>query len=161
MSSRSVRQERERSQQIDLVAGQLLARAALLLRLVGRQARSREMSRTEGEVLVVLCAGPRRVTELADLLGLAQPTMTLLVKRLRGRGWVRREALPEDGRVAMIAITAEGERAVARFRGEIRRVMREDLEQASERQLEDLAAATETLGVFLAELQGAGSRRLG
>jgi DNA-binding MarR family transcriptional regulator len=160
MSSRSVRQDRERAEQIDLVAGQLLSRAALLLRLVGRQASRREMSRTEGEVLVVLCAGPRRVTELAELLGLAQPTMTLLVKRLRERGWVRREALPEDGRVAIIAITAEGEEAVVRFRGEIRQAMREDLERASKRQLEDLAAATETLGSFLADLQGPGPRPL-
>jgi hypothetical protein len=40
------------------------------------------VSRTDGGVLNTLTGGPRRITELAELEGLAQPTMTLIVQRL-------------------------------------------------------------------------------
>jgi DNA-binding MarR family transcriptional regulator len=142
-----------RAQRIDYVASHLLSRSALLVRLLVRQVRSREISRTEGEVLVILSGGPRRITELAELEGLAQPTMTLLIKRLEGRGWVRRERLPEDGRVAMIALTEAGSAAVGAFRAEFLTAMRVDLERLGEQQLEALLAATETLGSFVDELQ--------
>src|SRR5690349_23462446 len=97
--------ETERAEQIDYVAANLLPRAALLVRLLVKQVHNTEISRTEGEVLVILGAGARRITELAELEGVAQPTMTLLIKRLEGRGWVEREGLAEDGRVTLIRIT--------------------------------------------------------
>src|ERR1700731_1410436 len=81
----------ERAEQVDFVAEHLPSRAAILVRLLVRQVRSREISRTEMEVLSILREDPRRITELAELEGIAQPTMTLLVKRLQQRGWVRRE----------------------------------------------------------------------
>ena len=108
MRSRSIDSQTERAEQIDHVASHLLARAALLVRLLVKQVRNSEISRTEGEVLGILRGGARRVTELAELEGVAQPTMTLLVKRLEGRGWVEREGLAEDGRVALIRITDAG-----------------------------------------------------
>ena len=80
----------KRSEQIEYVSGQLLARAALLTRLLARQLGG-ELSRTEAGILITLEGGPRRVTELAELEGLAQPTMTLLVKQLENRGLARRE----------------------------------------------------------------------
>jgi hypothetical protein len=46
----------------------------VLVRLLVRQVRSREISRTEMEVLSILREGPRRVTDLAELVGIAQPT---------------------------------------------------------------------------------------
>jgi DNA-binding MarR family transcriptional regulator len=48
------------------------------------------------------------VTELAERLHLAQSTVTELVARAEQAGLVRREASPDDGRVAHIALTAEG-----------------------------------------------------
>jgi len=89
----------ERSAQIDYVADNLLSRAALLVRLLVKQVPTGDVSRTEVEVLAVLREGPRRITELAELEGLAQPTMTVLVKRLETRGWVSRSGLRGDGRV--------------------------------------------------------------
>jgi DNA-binding MarR family transcriptional regulator len=70
-------------------------------RLLVRRSRH-EFSRTEGGVLSTLSAGPRRITELAELEGLAQPSMTLLVKRLEERGWLTRGGQPDDGRVVVI-----------------------------------------------------------
>ena len=48
------------------------------------------------------------VTELAERLHLAQSTVTELVARAEQAGLVRREASPDDGRVAHIGLTEEG-----------------------------------------------------
>src|ERR1700683_1837939 len=80
-TSRSL--QAERVERVDYVAEHLLSRAAVLVRLLVKQVRSREISRTEMEVLSILTDGPRKITELTELEGIAQPTMTLLVKRLQ------------------------------------------------------------------------------
>ena len=143
----------ERAERVDHIAEQLPARAAVLVRLLVKQVRSREISRTEMEVLSILTEGPRRITELTELEGIAQPTMTLLVKRLQEKGWVEREGLPEDGRVVMISLTETGSAAQQRFRSQFLAAMRVDLQELSDQQLEELSAATETLSSFVDELQ--------
>lgn len=149
----SVTTETERAQRIDYVAGNLLSRAALLVRLLVKQVRNTEISRTEGEVLVILSAAPRRITELAELEGIAQPTMTLLIKRLQERGWVTREGLPEDGRVVIVSITDAGSAAAQAFRAQFLAALRTDLQELPDRQLAALCDATETLGSFVDDLQ--------
>jgi DNA-binding MarR family transcriptional regulator len=143
----------ERSAQIDFIAGNLLSRAALLVRLLVKQVPTGDVSRTEVEVLAVLGEGPRRITELAELEGLAQPTMTVLVRRLETRGWVSRAGHPGDGRVVLIAITARGRKAVEAFRAEFLAALRSDLEGLSARELAALSRATQSLGSFVEELQ--------
>jgi DNA-binding MarR family transcriptional regulator len=143
-----------RAGRLDYVASHLVSRAALLVRLLVKQVASRDISRTEGEVLGILRGGPRRITELAELEGLAQPTMTLLVKRLEERGWVAREGLPADGRVVMVSITEAGLDVFEQFRALFAAALRSDLEALSDDQLADLLAATETLGLLVESLQG-------
>jgi DNA-binding MarR family transcriptional regulator len=144
-----------RSERMDFIAANLLSRAALLVRLLGKQVPTGEVSRTEIETLVVLSEGARRVTELAELEGLAQPTMTVLVKRLEARCWVTRQRLAGDGRVVLIAITAAGRAAVGAFRAEFLAALRSDLDGLSSRELTALARATEALGSLVDVLQGA------
>lgn len=143
----------ERTEQVDYVAEHLLSRAAVLVRLLIKQVRSRDISRTEMEVLSILMEGPRRITELAELGGVAQPTMTLLVRRLQERGWIEREGMAEDGRVVMIRLTDGGSAAQQRFRAQFLAAMRADLQAQSDEQLHALSAAAETLGSFVDELQ--------
>ena len=50
------------------------------------------------------------VTELADRLQLAQSTVTELVGRAEEAGLVTRKTSAEDGRVALLRLTPEGER---------------------------------------------------
>jgi DNA-binding MarR family transcriptional regulator len=152
-STRAADPQAQRVQRIDHVASHLLSRAALLVRLLVKQVRNTEISRTEGEVLIILSAGPRRITELAELEGIAQPTMTVLVKRLQENGWVERQGLAEDGRVVMVTITAAGSSALEGFRAQFLAAMRTDLEALSDEELEALTAATETLGSFVDVLQ--------
>jgi len=50
------------------------------------------------------------VTELVERMSLAQSTVTELVARAEDAGLVQRESSPDDGRVAKLAATTEGER---------------------------------------------------
>jgi DNA-binding MarR family transcriptional regulator len=138
---------------VDYIAEHLPARAAILVRLLVKQVRSREISRTEMEVLSILREGPRRITELAELEGIAQPTMTLLVKRLEDRGWVSRDRVQEDGRVVIASLTEVGREAQQRFRAQFLAAMRSDLHELSDDELRALAGATHTLSAFVDDQQ--------
>src|SRR5277367_6547169 len=153
MPQMSIAAGTEREEQLDYVAERLAPRAAVLVRLLVRQVRSREISRTEMEVLSILTEGPRRITELTDLEGIAQPTMTLLVKRLEEKGWVKREGLPDDGRVVLVSLTEVGAAAQRRFRAQFLQAMRSDLQELSDQELQALSAATETLSSFVDDIQ--------
>jgi DNA-binding MarR family transcriptional regulator len=153
MSITSVTAETERAERVDYIAEQLPSRAAILVRLLVKQVRSRDISRTEMEVLSILREGPRRITELTELEGIAQPTMTLLVTRLQEKGWVQREGLAEDGRVVIISLTEAGSAAQRKFRAHFLAAMRTDLQELSDPALQALSAATETLSSFVEDLQ--------
>jgi DNA-binding MarR family transcriptional regulator len=145
----------DREQLLDHLSSHLLQRASLVTRLLVKGSRH-ELSRTEGGVLKTLTAGPRRITELAELEGLAQPSMTLLVRRLEERGWVKRDRQPDDGRVVVISITEAGATALEMFRTEYRAVLRAHIGTMSDEQLTALENATEALGSLIDVLQGGG-----
>jgi DNA-binding MarR family transcriptional regulator len=52
--------------------------------------------------------GPRRITDLAVIEGVTQPSMTVLVRSLERSGLVERRGDPADKRVALIAMTVKG-----------------------------------------------------
>ena len=69
----------------------------------------RDISLTSLSTLSVLDrSGPRRVTDLAVVEGVTQPSMTALVSGLERAGLVERRADPTDRRVALVALTAQG-----------------------------------------------------
>jgi DNA-binding MarR family transcriptional regulator len=69
----------------------------------------RDMSLTSLATLSTLDrTGPRRITDLALVEGVAQPSMTTLVTSLQRAGLVERRGDPADGRVALVEITAAG-----------------------------------------------------
>jgi DNA-binding MarR family transcriptional regulator len=142
----------DREELVDYVSRHLLTRASLMSRLLVRQSRQ-QISRTEGGVLSTLAAGPRRITELAELEGLAQPTMTALVRRLEERGWVERNRQPDDGRVVVMSITDAGAAALDEFRAAYRALLRSYIGTMSDEQLVALETATETLGSLVDVLQ--------
>jgi DNA-binding MarR family transcriptional regulator len=86
--------------------------AEALYRLVHTAVRQvpRDVSLTSLATLATLDrTGPRRITELAAVEGVAQPSMTSLVTALERRGLVERRSDPADGRVALIALTDAGD----------------------------------------------------
>jgi DNA-binding MarR family transcriptional regulator len=141
-----------RSAQIDYVSSELLPRAALLIRLLVRQLDG-EVSRTEIGLLKTLGGGPRRITELAELEGLAQPTITILIKQLEERGLVTRTRQVGDGRVVLVNVTESGSAALEAYRARLRADLGGYLEEISDEQVEALATATETLAQLVDVLQ--------
>ena len=147
-----VDRETDRSNRIEYVSTQLLARAAALTRLLAKQVDS-QLSQTEAKVLNTLRDGPRRITELAECEGLAQPTTTLLVKRLEELGLVRRERQTDDGRVVLVSLEPAGIQALENFRAQFMALLRADLATTTDEQIEALATATETLESLINLLQ--------
>src|ERR1700751_1431935 len=96
-----------RNEQIDYVSSELLPGVALLTRLLVRQLGG-DLSRTEIGLLRTLAGGPRRITELAELEGLAQPTITILIRQLEAQGLVTRTRQAGDGRVVLVDLTESG-----------------------------------------------------
>ena len=141
-----------RLQAIDEVARSLTQRAALVTRLVLRHAR-RDIPRTESGVLSTLSGGPRRITELAELEGLAQPTITLLVKRLEERGWVERGRDAADGRAVVVAITDAGRAALEDLRAQVGAFLHERVADLPDEDVQALLAATDALETLIHALQ--------
>jgi DNA-binding MarR family transcriptional regulator len=142
----------DRSQQIEVVSRRLLPNAALLTRLLVRQLGG-EVTRTEVGLLSTLSGGPQRITTLAELEGLAQPTMTSMVKQLEQRGLVRRERQSDDGRVVLVSLTEAGSVTLEDYRSRVHTLLGTYLAEIPDEQVEALAAATEALAGLIAVLQ--------
>jgi DNA-binding MarR family transcriptional regulator len=141
----------DRADAIDLVASNLLGRAARLTRLLMRSG-AHEISRTEVGVLATLSEGPRRITQLAMTEALAQPTVTQLIDKLEGRELVSRSRSEEDGRVVLVEITTAGAAALESVRALIRANMREALVDLPDAELTELAHAADTMGSLIEKL---------
>jgi DNA-binding MarR family transcriptional regulator len=96
-------------------------RAALrsFLRESERSARANGLTPQRYLLLLMIKGAPdaseqATVTELAERLKLAQSTVTELVNRAEAAGLVTRAGSEEDGRVAHLRLTEEGERRLAR-----------------------------------------------
>jgi DNA-binding MarR family transcriptional regulator len=100
-----------------------------------------EVSRTTLSVLATLRERPRRITELASLERVAQPTMTVLVSRLEQRGWVERHPDPTDRRAVQVAITDAGTKVLDELIAKRTTLLAERLGELSETERETLARA--------------------
>ncbi|TNC26186.1 MarR family winged helix-turn-helix transcriptional regulator [Amycolatopsis alkalitolerans] len=81
--------------------------------VVRRLTPQHQLSLTQGSVLgELVIGGPRRMSALAELEGVRQPSMTDLVRRLERLGLVARTADPEDRRAVLIAATDAGKRLI-------------------------------------------------
>jgi DNA-binding MarR family transcriptional regulator len=152
MKSSLTAAQRDRSERIDRVSSQLLPRVAVLTRLLTSQLGC-ELSRTELGLLNTLSSAPRRITELAELERLAQPTLTQLVQRLEQQGLVNRERQADDGRVVLVRLTDAGAVALDDFRCRASAALGALLVELPDSEVESLAAATETMGRLVALLQ--------
>ena len=141
-----------RAQAIDTVAESLIPRASLAVRLLLRRSR-RRVSRAEAGVLSAARGGPRRITELAEIEGVAQPTMTLLVKRLEERGWVTRERDPDDGRVVLVSLTEAGATVLDELRADYRGALRAHMLAMSDEEVAAMVTATTALQTLNEALQ--------
>ena len=71
-----------------------------------------DLRMADGVVFQHLVPGPRTIGALAERLGVSQQAASKAVADLERRGYVRREADPEDGRARRVALTERGEQAI-------------------------------------------------
>jgi DNA-binding MarR family transcriptional regulator len=69
----------------------------------------RDISLTAAATLATLeRGGPCRLTDLAEIEGVAQPSMSTLVTSLERSGLAERRPSPDDGRVVLVTLTPAG-----------------------------------------------------
>jgi DNA-binding MarR family transcriptional regulator len=74
----------------------------------------RDISLTAAATLATLeRGGPCRLTDLAEIEGVAQPSMSTLVTGLERSGLAERQPSPDDGRVVLVTLTPAGTRYLA------------------------------------------------
>jgi len=89
---------------LDAVAAAFYGLVTLILRN-----RPRDISLTAASALSTLNrSGPQRLTDLAAIEGVSQPSMTVLVTGLERAGLAERRPSPDDGRVVLVAMTPAG-----------------------------------------------------
>ncbi|WP_336659122.1 MarR family winged helix-turn-helix transcriptional regulator [Leucobacter sp. USHLN153] len=89
--------------------------------------------------------GAARVSALAHQQRVAQPSMTGLLQRLEGEGWVSRAPDPEDGRASLVSLTSSGQRALDDYRRAAADRVRPHLEPLSDFDRATLARAAELM----------------
>ena len=78
---------------------------------------TRDIGITASLTLVTLDAcGPRRITELAEMEGVSQPSMSGVVSGLERAGLVERHPDEQERRVVLVAITTSGRRYLVQRR---------------------------------------------
>jgi len=97
------------SRRLDLLPERLGAATSRLQALLRGHFAQAEITLTQARTLSTLATrGPHRVTDLALIEQVAQPTMSTLVARLEDHGLVERRPDPSDAKTTLISITSEG-----------------------------------------------------
>ncbi|HEY3507348.1 MAG TPA: MarR family transcriptional regulator [Actinocatenispora sp.] len=132
------------------LAGELSGRLGTLTHLLRREVDYAGVSPTLATVLSALDRdGPKRVSELADIAQVAQPTMTSHLRRLAADGTVARGADPRDQRVVTIELTDAGRELLDRLRTARRSALQRRLDTLDADDRAALAAAMPALDKLL------------
>lgn len=134
------------------IARLLPQQTSQLSRLLWRHARG-PLHRGMASVLATLGDGPETIGRLAEIEGVAQPTLTRMVGRLEAEGLVLRERSARDGRVVLVRLTPAGQAELAALRGRYLAALRERLETLPDGELRSLHAASDALSVLVAALR--------
>ncbi|WP_460446454.1 MarR family winged helix-turn-helix transcriptional regulator [Angustibacter aerolatus] len=122
------------------LSAQLLVTSARLTRLAARVSGASAPVALVRSLAQLEEQGPLRVSELAALDRVSQPTATTLVQKLAERGWADRGADPVDARAVLVTITPAGRQVLAQVRTAAAEALvprLERLDEASRRALAD------------------------
>ena len=97
---------------VDLMAGLV----ALFHREYEEAAAARSLTGAQAKVLALLRRGPMPMRHIAQTLSCEPSNITGIVDRLESRGFVTREADPQDRRVKLVAATEAGSAASEELR---------------------------------------------
>jgi len=134
---------------IDDLASQLERRIALITQLLRAQA---HRGRSVGALLTLRRLderGPMRITELAAAELVAQPTMTVLVKRLEQDGLARKTRDASDARAVLVELTEAGHDALRTVRADRAAALQSRLDRLDDDARAALVAALPALDQLL------------
>ncbi|MCW2494520.1 MarR family transcriptional regulator [Jatrophihabitans sp.] len=94
--------------------------------------------------------GPLRIGALALALGIDASTITPQIQRLERDGLITRSPDPSDGRAALVAITPDGSRMLARLQRSRQAMLKEKLQDWPAHERESVAAVIDRLASALA-----------
>ena len=97
---------------------------------------------------VLVFAGPRPVTKLAEMEQVSAPAITKMVSALESAGLAQREHSETDRRVVLVSATAAGRRLLEQGRHRVRAIAAL-LADATEAQLQTLRAASDVIAARL------------
>lgn len=118
----------------------------------------RDMSPTSVATLGTLeRLGPTRLTRLAALESVAQPSMTVVVSRLEADGLVERRADEKDGRAVLVTLTSDGARYLQRRREAGASRLAALIATLPEADLRALLGALPALGRLVADIPAGGA----
>ena len=101
------------------VADGLIRLSTLTQSVFVRTAERHGLPTAQARLLCMLATGPRRMSELASLLGVEKAALTGLADRAERRGLVARTAVPGDRRAVSVALTPEGREAASAFHRDV------------------------------------------
>jgi DNA-binding MarR family transcriptional regulator len=104
--------------------------------------------------------GPLTPSELAEIERVKRPTATRTLRVLSEVGLVERAPDPEDGRSALVSITAAGRDRLRRLRGRKNAYLARRMRDLPDGDVETLERAAEILEGILEEPRASGSERL-
>jgi DNA-binding MarR family transcriptional regulator len=146
-----------RARRLELLPERLGAATSRLQALLRRQFAQAEISLTQGRTLSTLATrGPHRVTDLALIEQVAQPTMSTLVARLEDHGLVERSPDPSDSKTTLISITREGKKQWRSMVALRTNLLASGLALLTASETKALEAALPALERLVDELQGRG-----
>ncbi|WP_245550814.1 MarR family winged helix-turn-helix transcriptional regulator [Nocardia paucivorans] len=139
----------------DDAAAHELAEALYSLLVLLLRKQPREMSMTATSTMSTLRReGSRRITALAELQGVTQPSMTNLVSVLEKDGMVRRKQDPADGRATLIELTDKGRAYMIERQRRMTASITEHLAGLSAEELCNILAAIPALKALGASIAG-------
>ena len=101
------------------VADGLIRLSVLTQSAFTRTAERHGLPAAQARLLCMLAAGPRRMSELAGLLGIEKAALTGLADRAERRGLVARTAVPGDRRAVSVSLTTEGREVASAFHRDV------------------------------------------
>lgn len=138
------------SADIDRLALSLTTSASRFTRAAGKVAGVTHSVGAWRTLAVLEANGPQRVTDLAASERITQPSMTGLLQRLEGEGYVTRSEDPADRRATRVSLTGEGAIALGAYRRAAAARIRPELDALAPADREVLARAADLLAQIAA-----------
>ena len=97
---------------------------------------------------------PVKVSDISDTLHLPRPGVTRTVKEMEAKGYLQKQASPENGRVTYLTITGAGRALSARYNAKYFRALVPYLDAISDQDADTMIRTIETFYQVMCERRG-------